>query len=366
MHGALASAREPHLDTNEPDRKLAAILAADMVGFSRLLGLDEMGTLNRLANARREVIDPRIAAHRGRIFKLMGDGILAEFPSAVLALRCAIEIQTGLRALNGDRDDDERVLLRIGVHQGEVVIDRDDLMGDGVNVAARIEPLALPGGICISGRVHEDSIGKLRVDLEDLGDRQLKNITRAVRVLRVHLPGDRPARGLAEAASSPPAADAAPPARDEAMAAEGTVVMRRPATEDADAAERTFVRVAPRPLLHALLLARTGDAPRRVTLGPVPLTIGRVPPCELVLPDREVSRRHCRIEVQGEHALLTDLDSTNGTFVEGQRIGGPTRLNPGARITIGPNTLSYERVDMMADAEATGTSRPGRTASPDR
>lgn len=357
------------MDTNELDRKLAAILAADMVGFSRLLGLDEMGTLNRLADARREVIDPRIAAHRGRIFKLMGDGILAEFPSAVLALRCAIEIQIGLRALNGDRADDERILLRIGVHQGEVVIDRDDLMGDGVNVAARIEPLALPGGICISGRVHEDSIGKLRVDLEDLGDRQLKNIARAVRVLRVHLPGDRTLSGLAEAPASSPAANTAPPAWDGAMPAEGTVIMRHPTTEHADAAERTFVRITPPLRIHALLLARAGDAPRRVPLGPVPLTIGRMLPCELVLPDREVSRLHCRIEVQGEHALLTDLESTNGTFVEGQRILGPTRLHPGARITIGSNTLSYERLDAMADAEATSTSlhrtegiRPGGRA----
>ena len=163
------------------DRRLAAILAADVVGFSRLIGADEATTLARLRALRQDTIDPLMAEHGGRIFKTTGDGILAEFSSAVQALRCAIAIQTR------QRDHPEALHLRIGLHQGDVVVEGDDLLGDGVNIAARIEPLAEPGGIAMSARVREDAIGKVALELEDLGIPVLKNIARAIRVFRMRI-----------------------------------------------------------------------------------------------------------------------------------------------------------------------------------
>ncbi len=174
---------------HQTKRRLAAILAADVVGYSRLLGADEAATLGRLRALRREVIDPLLAEHQGRVFKTTGDGLLAEFPSAVQALRCAIAIQNSLRA------DASALQLRIGLHQGDVVIEGDDLLGDGVNIAARIEPLAEPGGICISARVREDAAGKIPLEVEDLGTPELKNIAQKVRVFRVRLAAE-PTRPL--------------------------------------------------------------------------------------------------------------------------------------------------------------------------
>src|SRR5215472_3310439 len=149
-------------------RRLAAILAADVVGYSRLVGVDETGTLARLWALRGEVVEPLVAENGGRVFKTTGDGLLAEFASVVQALRCAIGVQERLR--RGE------LQLRVGVHQGDVVVEGDDLLGDGVNVAARLEALAEPGGICISGRVREDATGKLALEVEELGEPELKNI----------------------------------------------------------------------------------------------------------------------------------------------------------------------------------------------
>jgi adenylate cyclase len=160
-------------------RRLAAILAADVIGYSRMVGADEAGTLSKLAALRREIIDPLVTEHDGRIFKTTGDGLLAEFPSTVQALRCAIVVQERVRG--------GELQLRIGVHQGDVVVEGDDLLGDGVNVAARLEGLAEPGGICISGRVREDAAGKLPLEVEDLGEPELKNIAQRHRVFRVRL-----------------------------------------------------------------------------------------------------------------------------------------------------------------------------------
>jgi adenylate cyclase len=134
-------------------RRLAAILAADVVGFSKLIGEDEAGTLAALREIRKEIVNPVLAEHGGRIFKLMGDGMLAEFPSAVQALRAAIGIQERLHQRNAEASSGQRIEVRIGVHQGDVVVEGTDLLGDGVNIAARLEALAEPGGICISGRV---------------------------------------------------------------------------------------------------------------------------------------------------------------------------------------------------------------------
>jgi adenylate cyclase len=166
-------------------RRLAAILAADVAGYSRLIGADEDGTLDRLRSVRAEVIDPKIAAHHGRLVKTMGDGLLVEFASVVDALRCATEVQQEMTGLNSDIADAERIEYRIGIHQGDVVVEDEDIFGDGVNVAARLEGLSDPGGICISARVQEDAAGKLDLSFEDLGEQALKNIARPIRAYRV-------------------------------------------------------------------------------------------------------------------------------------------------------------------------------------
>jgi adenylate cyclase len=163
-------------------RRLVAILSIDVVGYSRLMGLDEAGTLSRLRTLRRELIDPTIAAYSGRIVKLMGDGALVEFVSAVDAVTCAIEIQRQLRqhAVSGSEADPIR--FRIGINVGDVIIDGEDILGDGVNIAARIESIAEPGGICVSGAAYDQVRDKVPFSFVDLGDQTLKNIARAVRV----------------------------------------------------------------------------------------------------------------------------------------------------------------------------------------
>ena len=168
------------------ERRLTAILAADVVGYSRMMGADEAGTLSALKAIRSELIDRTIAEHRGRIVKAMGDGILAEFPSVVSAVACATEIQRGVRKRNPDLPKDGRIEFRIGVNLGDVIVEGDDIFGDGVNVAARLESLAEPSGICVSAVVHDQVLGKLDCDFDDIGEQSLKNITRPVRVYRVH------------------------------------------------------------------------------------------------------------------------------------------------------------------------------------
>src|SRR6516162_4511477 len=148
---------------NRTERRLAAILAADVAGYSRLIGADEEGTLHRLRSIRAEVIDPAIAAHRGRLVKTTGDGFLAELASIVDALRCATEVQQAMAGRNAGIALAERIEFRIGIHQGDIVVEDGDIFGDGVNVAARLETLAEPGGICVSARVQEDAVGRLDV-----------------------------------------------------------------------------------------------------------------------------------------------------------------------------------------------------------
>jgi adenylate cyclase len=168
-------------------RRLAAILAADVAGYSRLIGADEEGTLNRLRSIRAELIDPNISEHHGRIVKTTGDGLLVEFASVVHALRCATEWQRGVAERNSGIACDQRIEFRMGINVGDVVVEDGDIFGDGVNVAARLEGLAEPGGICVSARVQEDATGRLDLTFDDLGDQSLKNIARSVRVYRVRL-----------------------------------------------------------------------------------------------------------------------------------------------------------------------------------
>ena len=170
-------------------RRLAAILAGDVVGYSRLMGADEEGTLSRLNVHRREFLEPKIANHRGRIVKRTGDGILVEFASAVDATRCAVEIQHGMAERNAPIRQDKRIELRIGIHVGDVIIEDGDVFGDGVNIAARLEGIAQPGGICISDDAYRQVRDKLDADFQDGGEHELKNIARPVRVYRLQQPG---------------------------------------------------------------------------------------------------------------------------------------------------------------------------------
>jgi class 3 adenylate cyclase/TolB-like protein/tetratricopeptide (TPR) repeat protein len=167
---------------NPVERRLAAILAADVVGYSRMMGADEVGTLRALKNYRRDLIDPAITARHGRIVKTTGDGLLAEFPSAVDAAVCAVTIQRTVALCNTSLPEARRLTLRIGINVGDVIIDKGDIFGDGVNVAARLEGLCQPGGICISRTVHEQIDQKLPLAFEDLGEQTLKNIAHPIHV----------------------------------------------------------------------------------------------------------------------------------------------------------------------------------------
>ena len=172
---------------SQSERRLTSILAADVAGYSRLMGLDEEGTLAALKSHRRELIDPAIGEHRGRLVKTTGDGLLVEFGSVVDAVRCAVAVQQGVAARNAGIAPDRRLVFRIGVNLGDVIVDGDDLYGDGVNVAARIENLAEPGAVLISRSARDQVRDKLGLALEDLGEHELKNIARPVRVFRVVL-----------------------------------------------------------------------------------------------------------------------------------------------------------------------------------
>jgi adenylate cyclase len=171
------------------ERRLAAVLAADVFGYSRLMGADEEGTLAALKTCRREIIDPKIAEHRGRVVKTTGDGVLVEFASAVDAVRCAIEIQRTMAERNADIPEDSRIILRIGINVGDIIIDEGDIYGDGVNTTARLETLAAPGAICLSENAYQQVKGKLALDVRDMGEQQLKNIAQPVRVYYIDIGG---------------------------------------------------------------------------------------------------------------------------------------------------------------------------------
>src|SRR6266702_5228626 len=170
-------------------RKLAVSNAADVFGYSRLRGGDEAGTLAALKTHRRELIDPKIAEHQGRIVKTTGDGLLIEFPSVVEAVQCAIEVQRAMQDRNTNVPKDHRIEFRVGINLGDIIIDGDDIYGDGVNVAARLEGLAEASGVCISKVVRDQVRDKLDLAFEDLGERQLKNIARPVHVFRIAASG---------------------------------------------------------------------------------------------------------------------------------------------------------------------------------
>jgi TolB-like protein/class 3 adenylate cyclase/tetratricopeptide (TPR) repeat protein len=169
------------------DRRLAAILAADVAGYSRLMGVDEEGTLAQLKARRKALVDPKIAEHRGRIVKTTGDGMLVEFASAVDAARCAVEVQRRMNEQNADVPQTKRIEFRIGIHVGDIIFDENDIFGDGVNIAARLEGIAEPGGVSISDDAHRQIRGKVDITFEDLGSQSLKNIGEPMRVWRIRI-----------------------------------------------------------------------------------------------------------------------------------------------------------------------------------
>jgi adenylate cyclase len=172
------------------ERRLAAVLAADVAGYSRLMGRDEERTLANLKSFRKALVDPAIAAHRGRIVKTTGDGMLVEFASAVDAARCAVEVQRGMARQNADVRQDLRIEFRIGIHVGDIIIDDNDIFGDGVNIAARLEGIAEPGGVCISDDAHRQIRGKIDITFDDIGEQTLKNITEPMRAWHIRLAGE--------------------------------------------------------------------------------------------------------------------------------------------------------------------------------
>src|SRR5438105_11704185 len=180
------------------ERRLTAILAADVVGYSRLMTIDETGTLAALTSLRKNLVNPKIAEHNGRIVKLTGDGILVEFPSVVSAVACAADVQRAMHARNASVPPETRIEFRIGVNVGDVIVEGEDILGDGVNVAARLESIATPGGITISGSARDHLGNRLDLTFEDMGEQTLKNIERPVRVYRVILD-----RAAAQARGSP-------------------------------------------------------------------------------------------------------------------------------------------------------------------
>jgi adenylate cyclase len=191
------------LPEEQVERRLAAILCADVAGYTRLMGADEEGTLAALKSDRRELIDPLIAQHRGRIFKTTGDGILIEFSSVVDAVRCAVVVQQGMADRNANRAETERIRFRMGINLGDVIHDEGDIFGDGVNVAARLQTLAEPGEICVSASVREQVVEKLPIGFADMGQHGVKNIARPVRVYRVEKRGEPRTDPADDAAAEP-------------------------------------------------------------------------------------------------------------------------------------------------------------------
>ena len=241
-------------------RHLAAILAADVAGYSRLMGADEEGTHERLSAVRRHLADPKIKEHRGRIVKTTGDGLLAEFPSVVDAVRCAVEVQRGMIDREPEVPDEWRIRFRIGINLGDVIADGEDIFGDGVNVAARLEALAEPGGICISRTVRDHIRDKLPYPFEDRGEQSVKNIARPIRVyaLRPEAVADLPAPGVASEA--PPRRRGAIAAMAAATAAALVIALIGwwlwPATRSAPTPTVTAVAAAPTATSQPLVAPR--------------------------------------------------------------------------------------------------------------
>jgi adenylate cyclase len=199
------------LPSERVDRRLAAILAADIAGYSRLMGCDEESTLAQLKVLRKTLVDPSIASHRGRIVKTTGDGMLVEFVSAVHAARCAVEVQQAMLEHNVDVPQELRIEFRIGIHVGDIIIDDNDIFGDGVNIAARLEGIAQPGGVCLSDDAHRQIRGKLQIAFTDIGLQALKNIAEPMRAWHVRVGKDAATPSVRSSQPTPRPAELALP-----------------------------------------------------------------------------------------------------------------------------------------------------------
>lgn len=328
-------------------RKLAAIIHADVVGYSRLMEGNETVTLRRLKALRRELWEPAIARHNGRLVGTAGDALLIEFASAVAAVRCAIELQAGMAERNLEEPDHRKMLLRIGVNLGEVIVDEDnDIFGDGVNIAARLQALADPGGVLVSAKVHDEVVDRIGHDFVDCGEQQVKNIARPVRAFRLALepapPSQPPPPPAPEPAPVPPASSehsTAPGAADSGGAAPAspglTAVIHRTRTTVRRRVDNSWTFAGKdREGVAFELVVEAGDL-KRAAQG---LVLGRhSEQCDLVLAHGSLSRRHARLRLIDGRLTIEDLGSTNGTIVDGMRLppDTPRPLRNGAQLVMG-------------------------------
>lgn len=335
-------------------RKLAAILHADVVGYSRLMEGNETVTLRRLKSLRKQLWEPAIAQHGGRLVGTAGDALLVEFASVVGAVRCAIDLQKGMTERNTEEPDHRKMLLRIGVNLGEVIVDEDnDLYGDGVNIAARLQALAEPGGILVSGKVHDEVAGRIGHEFIDCGEQQVKNIARPVRAYRLVFESSvtAPQPAIVEATPRPAPLLPPPPAPPKpSPAPEATTQERSTAPGAAPGIIAPITRTRAtikRRVENSWTFAgkdRDGVAFEVVVSAHElkdaneGLVLGRhSEQCDLVVAHGSLSRRHARLRLSDGRLTIEDLGSTNGTIVDGMRLPPetPRPLRDGAQVLLG-------------------------------
>jgi adenylate cyclase len=331
-------------------RKLAAILHADVVGYSRLMEGNETVTLRRLKSLRKQLWEPAIAQHNGRLVGTAGDALLIEFASVVGAVRCAIDLQRGMAERNAEEPDHRKMLLRIGVNLGEVIVDEDnDLFGDGVNIAARLQALAEPGGVLVSGKVHDEVMGRIAHEFIDCGEQQVKNINRPVRAFRLvlgDLPVPAPVKAAPEAVAPAPVKPAPlpeplPPSTQERSTQPGDAkpgimapITRTRATIKRRVENSWIFAGKDRDGVAFELVVSASDL-KHAADG---LVLGRhSEQCDLVVAHGSLSRRHARLRIADGRLTIEDLGSTNGTIVDGMRlpVETPRPLRDGAQLLLG-------------------------------
>jgi adenylate cyclase len=334
-------------------RKLAAILHADVVGYSRLMEGNETVTLRRLKQLRKQLWEPAIAQHNGRLVGTAGDALLIEFASVVGAVRCAIDLQKGMTERNLEEPDHRKMLLRIGVNLGEVIVDEDnDLYGDGVNIAARLQALSEPGGILVSGKVHDEVAGRVANEFIDCGEQQVKNINRPVRAFRLVLDNAQPAPAPAAAAPPTPTPVKPPPAPPPQPAQAPATTQER-TTQPGEAGggvmapiTRTRATIKRRVDNSWTLAGKDRDgvafeivvSASELRHAEAGLVLGRhSEQCDLVVAHGSLSRRHARLRFTDGRLTIEDLGSTNGTIVDGMRlpVDTPRPLRDGAQLLLG-------------------------------
>lgn len=308
----------------DPGRRVVAVMAIGVPDAARRLAHDPQGARAGFAALRRGVIDPLLAAHRGRCFNTVEFRLLVEFPTAELALHCAARLQRRMAEANAAQAPSDQHELAISLHEGEVVERDRDLFGEAVQIAVGMQPLAGPGDIWMSETVAREARTVLRLPLETFDPMELRGVTHPMPTARV--------AGRALVPGALPSGVAVHPA-----------LLRNDAPRDPP--------VPPEPAHHLLLPGHTGAA-RSVGIGARALVVGRQPSCDLPLTGLEVSRRHCSFELVEGLVVVTDIGSTNGTFVNGVRVQGPATLRDGAEIRVGSHTLRYVRTSRI-DEEAT-------------